>query len=72
MIRLRTLEYEMTRKFLVLLTALLLSGTALACMGTLISSQVMGGGVACTYQLSDGSRVRVFYPGTYACPFCME
>ena len=62
-----------TRKLtLAALAAVLLAAPALACMGTLVHTEIVMGGVVCTYQLSNGQRVRVSYPDTYACPFCLE
>ena len=55
---------------LVALTAL--AAPAIACMGILIHTEVVFGGVICTYQLSNGQNVRVSYPGAYSCPSCME
>jgi hypothetical protein len=60
-----------TRK-IALALLLAVSLPAVACMGVLASTQVVAGGVVCTYRLSDGSHVRVMYPGEYSCPFCME
>jgi len=61
----------MTRKIL-LIALLALSAPALACMGFLVRTELLLGGVACTYKLSDGSHVRVIYNGAAYCPPCME
>ena len=63
----------MKRKLALAIVALtLIAAPAIACMGVLVSTQVVAGGVVCTYRLTDGSSVRVAYPNVYTCPFCME
>jgi hypothetical protein len=63
----------MTRTRKIALALLLaVSAPAVACMGVLAHTQIVAGGVVCTYRLSDGQHVRVMYPNTYSCPFCLE
>ena len=57
---------------LALIALMLAAAPAVACMGYLVNTQMVAGGVVCTYRLSDGSQARVAYPNTYACPYCME
>jgi hypothetical protein len=60
------------KRTLIALVALLAMAPAIACMGMLVRSEMLIGGMACTYQLSDGSHVRVIYQGALYCPPCME
>ena len=63
----------MKRKIALAILALtLIAAPAIACMGILVRTEVVAGGVICTYRMSDGSSARVAYPNTYACPYCLE
>ena len=55
-----------------LIALTLIAAPAVACMGYLVNTQMVAGGVVCTYRLSDGSQARVAYPGVYHCPYCMK
>jgi len=57
---------------LAVVLAVLTAAPVAACMGVLLETRIVVGGVACTYQLSDGRRVEVLYPNRFSCPFCME
>ena len=62
-----------TRKILVALALAVLTATpVVACMGVLDRTEIVMGGVLCTYRLSNGQRVQVMYRDRYSCPFCME
>lgn len=44
---------------------------AVACVGFLVRTDLLMNGVACTYQLSDGSYYRVVITGQAYCPPCL-
>jgi hypothetical protein len=60
------------KRTILILALLALSAPAMACMGILIRTDFLGGGVACTYRLNDGSTVRLIYPGEYVCQPCLQ
>ena len=60
------------KRTVLILALLALSAPALACMGFLARSDMILGGMACTYRLSDNSTVRLIYPNATYCPPCME
>ena len=55
-----------------LIALLALSAPAIACMGYLVRSDYVNGGMLCTYQLTNGQNVQLVYPGAHNCPLCLE
>lgn len=54
------------------ISAAAVSALAFPCMGLLLRSEIITGGIACTYRLSDGSVARMIYRNTYQCPECLR